>query len=86
MQERFRGAYAALTDFIAAHPGIEIGRSVTSIPEEVRGEFYALFNAARCAFLADAFPGWLSDANDLRRAWCRAATFRATARRTKTCG
>jgi len=73
MQERFRGAYAALTDFIAAHPGIEIGRSVTSIPEEVRGEFYALFNAARCAFLADAFPGWLSDANDLRRAWCRAA-------------
>ncbi len=56
MSGNFSQAYATLTDFIAQHPEIEIGDSVTSIPETVRAEFYGFFNAARDAFLEERFP------------------------------
>jgi hypothetical protein len=62
MANNFREAYAALTDFIAHHSEIEIAESVTSIPGEVRPEFYDLFNAARNAFLEEKFPAYVSDA------------------------
>jgi hypothetical protein len=72
MSGAFRQAYAALTDFMANHPEIEIGESVTSIPEEVRPKFYALFNAARNAFVAESFPDCLSRAGLLQQEYCRA--------------
>jgi hypothetical protein len=72
MSRPFRQACAALTDFIAKHPEIEIRESVTSIPENVRPDFYALFNAARHAFIADAFPDCLSRAGLLQQEYCRA--------------
>jgi hypothetical protein len=62
MSNSFRQAYEALTSFIATHPEIEIGESVTSIPGEVRAEFYNLFNAARDAFVEEKFPAYLNEA------------------------
>jgi|WetSurMetagenome_2_1015567.scaffolds.fasta_scaffold13495_5 hypothetical protein len=62
MSDTFRQAYAALTDFIAHHPEIEIGETVTSIPGEVRPQFYNLFNAAREAFVEEKFPAFMSEA------------------------
>jgi hypothetical protein len=67
MSGDFRQAYTALTDFIAAHSEIEIGDSVTSIPAEVREEFYAFFNAARNAFIEENFPQYASMARVLKR-------------------
>jgi hypothetical protein len=61
MSNSFRQAYEALTGFIAAHSEIEIGESVTSIPGEVRAEFYNLFNAARDAFVEEKFPAYLNE-------------------------
>jgi hypothetical protein len=62
MSNSFRQAYEALTGFIAAHSEIEIGESVTSIPGEVRTEFYDFFNAARDAFVEEKFPAYLNEA------------------------
>ena len=73
MSDAFRHAYEALTDFISNHPEIEIGESVTSIPEEVRPQFYAFFNEARNAFIAEHFPECLSRAALLKLEYCRAA-------------
>lgn len=73
MSGTFRQAYAALLDFVAKHPEIEIGESVTGIPENVRPGFYAAFNAARRAFIEEAFPECLSGAGRLRQEYCKAA-------------
>ena len=73
MSERFREAYAGLTGFIAKHPEIEIGDSVTSIPEHVRPDFYELFNGARDAFVRDRFPAQLDRAEILKREVDKAA-------------
>jgi hypothetical protein len=62
MSDNFRQTYAALKDFLARHPEIEIGDSVTSIPEEVRAEFYGRFNAVRNAFVEVQFPQYLDRA------------------------
>ncbi len=67
MSDSFRQAYAKLTDFIAGHSEIEIGESVTSIPENVRHDFYSLFNEARSAFVEEKFPEYLANAVSLRR-------------------
>ena len=66
MSVTFRQAYAKLTDFAAKHPEIEIGDSVTSIPENVRPDFYGLFNAARDAFVFEKFPSHLARASELQ--------------------
>lgn len=73
MSSTFGQAYAALTDFIENHPQIEIGESVTGIPEDVRPGFYALFNAARSAFIAEHFTECLSRAGHLKQEYCKAA-------------
>jgi hypothetical protein len=73
MSGTFRQACADLADFMTKHPEIEIGESVTSIPENVRPDFYALFNAARHAFIAESFPGCLSRAGLLQQEYCKAA-------------
>lgn len=73
MPDAFRQAYEALTGFIANHPEIEIGESVTSLPENVRPGFYALFNESRNAFISEYFPECLSRAETLKQEYCRAA-------------
>lgn len=72
MPDAFRQAYEALTGFIANHPEIEIGESVTSLPENIRPGFYALFNEARNAFIAEYFQECLSRAETLKQEYCRA--------------
>lgn len=72
MSGTFHQAYAALTDFISKNPEIEIGESVASIPERVRPAFYALFNAARNAFVAEAFSDCLCRAGLLQQEYGKA--------------
>jgi hypothetical protein len=66
MAEGFHRAYDQLTDFVAAHPEIEISDSVTSIPENVRPDFYGLFNQARRAFVEEKLPEGLARARTLQ--------------------
>jgi hypothetical protein len=73
MSDDFRQAYTDLASFIAAHSEIEIGESVTSIPGDVRQDFYLLFNAARNAFLEEKFPQYVSPARTLKREYDSAA-------------
>ena len=72
MSGNFSWAYAELTDFIANHSEIEIGESVTSIPENVRTDFYARFNSARNAFVEEKFPEFLSKAARLQEEYAKA--------------
>jgi hypothetical protein len=72
MSNSFHQAYEALTGFIAAHPEIEIGESVTSIPGEVRVDFYNLFNAARDAFVEEKFPAYLNEAGLIQEQYRKA--------------
>jgi hypothetical protein len=65
MSEKFAAAYAALTEFIANHPEIEIGESVIGIPAGVRSDFYNLFNSARKAFVQDRYSDFLNCAEAL---------------------
>jgi hypothetical protein len=73
MLDNFRQALSALTEFIAGHPEIEIGESVTSIPENVRRDFYVLFNGARSAYVEDKFPECLAKASILQSEYNKAA-------------
>ncbi len=73
MSYGFHEAYGKLTDFVKKHPEIEIGESVTSIPENVRPDFYGLFNAARDSFVREKFPSHLSRAQTLQKKYNRVA-------------
>ncbi len=73
MPDSFLQAYAELTDFISRNPEIEIGESVTTIPEGVRADFYARFNTARKAFLKEKFPEYVSKSRRLHEEYCRVA-------------
>jgi hypothetical protein len=72
MPDKFREAYGKLTDFVAKHPEIEIGDSVTSIPESVRPGFYGFFNDARDAFVREKFPMHLAKAQTVKDKFDRA--------------
>lgn len=72
MSYGFHEAYGKLTNFVKTHPEIEIGESVTSIPEEVRPDFYGLFNATRDAFVREKFPSHLSRAQVLQKEYDKA--------------
>lgn len=73
MSYGFHEAYGELADFVEKHPEIEIGDSVTSIPENVRPGFYGLFNAARVAFVREKFPSHLSRSQTLQKEYDKAA-------------
>jgi hypothetical protein len=63
----WREAYKELTDFISAHPEIELKPDSVSIPGGVRPEFYRLFNNARGTFIQDKHPEALADSQALSR-------------------
>jgi hypothetical protein len=71
MSDNFSQAYSDLTEFIADHPEIEIGDSVTSIPANVRSDFYDRFNAARNAFVEEKFPEYLARARKLQEEYSK---------------
>ncbi len=65
-------AHRALTDFIAEHTEIEIGASevengvsVVRIPENIRSEFYRLFNAVRAEFVEEKLTDLVNEAKSL---------------------
>ena len=72
MSDSFRQAYDDLVEFIRKHPEIEIHECVTSIPENVRTEFYHRFNAVRKAFIEEKFSGWLRSAGLLQQNYAQA--------------
>ncbi len=72
MSDNFGQAYENLLSFIRDNSEIEIQESVTSIPEDVRTEFYLRFNAARATFIEHKFPDLLNRANELRQHYAEA--------------
>jgi len=72
MSGKFKQAYAELMNFLAAHPEIEIGDYVTSIPEDVRPDFYSFFNNAREAYIAEKFPECVTSGFQLKQQYDRA--------------
>lgn len=71
MSNGWREAYNRLTEYVAGNPKIEIGASVVSIPEDVRPEFYRLFNALRKAFMEEKFPALLSEGQALSNSYIK---------------
>ena len=72
MSKSWCQAHRALTDLIAEHPEIEIGASeienmvsVVRIPENIRSEFYRLFNAVRAEFVEEKLTDLVNEAKSL---------------------
>jgi hypothetical protein len=59
----------ALQSYISDHPCIEITRNVMVIPQEVRGQFYRLFDAIRSEFVSERLSWQLCDARALSANW-----------------
>jgi hypothetical protein len=72
MLDSFGQAYGHLTDFIQSNPEIEIHESVTSIPDNVRAEFYRRFNTVRDAFVEKKFSLVLERARMLQENYAKA--------------
>ncbi len=53
--ENWHNSYVELTEFIKTHPSIEISPSVMTILDEVRPEFYRLFDRVRASYVADKY-------------------------------
>jgi len=51
-----------LVEYVSGHPAIELGERSSAIPEELRPEFYRLFDAVQHAFLHESFANLLDDA------------------------
>lgn len=62
---------AELENYIAVHPEIVIEGTSVTIPEDVRSEFYRLFNEFRIAFISKKFPGLIKSTNPLSQNYQR---------------
>lgn len=71
MPNDWRQAYTELIDYISKHSDIQIGESVTSLPDSVRPEFYRLFNATRIAYVEEEFPALLSKSRILSESYVK---------------
>jgi hypothetical protein len=60
-------SYAKLRAYVATHPEIEITPTVTSIPADVRAEFYRLFDSIRTDYVKTLIQSQLQDATQLGR-------------------
>lgn len=69
MSNSWRQAYTQLTDFIAAHPEIEIGQNVTNLPGNSRPEFYQRFNAVRTILIEEKLPVLLGESQLLSNSY-----------------
>lgn len=65
MSNNWHQAYTDLTDFITEHPEVEIGASVVRIPENIRPEFYRLFETVRTVLVEEKSPALHSKARVL---------------------
>jgi hypothetical protein len=67
MTGTWQSAYAELKDFVAAHPAIKIDAGCIIIPEDVRPEFYRLFDGVRLTFIESRYPASLEKNSELGR-------------------
>ena len=65
MNSSWRNKYDELKEYIVTHPTIEIKPSVMVIPNEVRSEFYNLFNIVKTEYIKEAYPSLLTEATVL---------------------
>ena len=56
-----------LEEYISKNKSIEIDSTAVCLPDEVRPEFYRLFDKASADFVKDIFPKYIEDAKDLSR-------------------
>jgi len=61
MSDGWKKHYTSLRDFMQMHPDIVIEPSRIAIPKSIKNDFYALFNAARKAFIENKYPNILND-------------------------
>jgi hypothetical protein len=59
----WRAGYEILQRFIADNPSIEITTHSTSIPSEVRTEFYQIFDDIRAEYVREVFASQIDEAN-----------------------
>ncbi len=71
MSDGWRSAYAELKAFAESNPKIRISPSVVRIPEDIRPEFYRLFDTVRSSFLEDNIPALLADARPLSESYIK---------------
>jgi hypothetical protein len=69
MENTWDQAYKELTEFIDTHPEIVITSNMTRLPNEVRADFYRLFDSARAAFIKERFPAFVSEAQAISQAY-----------------
>ncbi len=62
MDNSWQKTYDEIKDFITKNPTIEIGKDVLSIPDNVRPDFYRLFDTLRKNFIQDNFSTLLERA------------------------
>ena len=72
MLNGWQEAYKELTGFIAEHSEIEIGPSRVRLPDNIRPEFYRVFNDVRRAFIDEKFPSLISEASNLNQNYIKA--------------
>jgi hypothetical protein len=67
MSNNWKKVYSELKDYVANNPQIEIDKSFIRIPEDVRPDFYRLFNLVRETFLKEKYKIILEEAVVLSR-------------------
>jgi len=65
-------AYIKLRNFITERPEIQITYRVIAIPEDIRPEFYRLFNHVRRAFVKEQLPNFTKETRRLRENYVKA--------------
>jgi hypothetical protein len=65
VSDDWRQEYTRLTDFIAEKPEIKIEDKRVRLPENVRPEFYRLFNSTRKKLVAEKLPSLSAEAEIL---------------------
>ena len=73
MDSIWKNDYARLSAYIKDSPSIRISSNIITIPEEVRGEFYRLFDGIRTGFVQECFPELLARGNALSAAYTEAS-------------
>ena len=74
MPDSWKQAYQELKDYVAGHPEIVIGESVTKLPIDVRPGFYEHFNAVRNALMKERMPVLIEASNELSRSFTETET------------
>lgn len=68
----WRASYNKLQEYIAGHPTIEMTHGSTSIPDDVRPEFYRLFDEVRNNYVRENFSTQLEEAAMLGKEYTKA--------------